>query len=715
MAKGLIAFCLFGYLVLSGCAGRQQVASIQAIPNSGKFREVMFADLDRDGFQDVIGGGETPGTVAIWYGNGSGSLVNPLFLPLKADVRSIATADFNEDGLPDLVLSVQGEASGIMVWENGGNKKWSQMRGPIEINAYEGIRTADLNKDGHMDVIAANFTTELQGGIQAWMGDGNGGWSIDRGPTIIGRFMDVAVADFNEDGYLDIAGSGWGTLGALRVWLGTDTGGWIDAGQVEKGNFNRLSVADVDGDGHVDILGGTYRSGIRIWFGKGDGSFPKSVSSLKDGSFWKVLPGDLDRDGRLDLLAGSMENRGVAALRNRGGHGWSKMKGGFPDTGTYYGMVAGDLNRDGFKDIGMASHGEGIKISMRGGDPLETETSDSPSRSIQGNGGATSILEPMENAVFKTIEGVPEYKIGPGDTLEIKMWKGIEATTLTLKVRPEGKISFGLLENLYIVGLTARELDTLITERLKEFIKVPRVDVLVTEHYSKFIKIMGPGYGHQNRSGAWRVALKGKTRLLEAISQAGSLHRNANLSRIRLQRKSGQSLTVDLFKVITLGETDQDVILDEGDLVYIPIITESENRVYVFGEVGSPGSLAFAGTEFRLLDAIIKAGGVTMYSTPASTKIVRGDPTRPAVISVDLEKLMEEGDLTQNVALTNGDFVFVPRSFIGDINLFLQHIQPLLRLAYTPSYILDIPTELEKSYQDSKEAVRFTSEEDEEN
>ena len=167
------------------------------------------------------------------------------------------------------------------------------------------------------------------------------------------------------------------------------------------------------------------------------------------------------------------------------------------------------------------------------------------------------------------------------------------------------------------------------------------------------------------------------------------MHRDANLAKVSLRRKGGQTFTLDLFKAILQGEISQDVVLDNGDVIYIPAITRETNRIFIFGEVGKPGVYNFKGSEIHLIDAVSRAGGVTIFATEKSTKVVRGDPTRPEVISADIEKLIEEGDHTQNVALSNGDLVYVPRSFIGDVNRFVKQISPVVRLILTPAAIRD--------------------------
>jgi len=252
---------------------------------SGKFRAVAIGDLDSDGNPDVVGGASSPGMVTINYGDGKGGISQPQYLPVKGDVRSVAVADINEDGLADIVFSVQKQSSGIRVWINQSRRQWKPGQGPIEINKYEGIRTADVNGDGHMDIIAANTTSPTQGGIQVWLGDGRGNWPVETGPTISGIYMDVLPADLNHDGHLDLIGAGWGTYGALRVWLGDGTGNWTSTDLLERGSFYGLSIGDLNNDGNFDIFAGTYKKGILIFVGDGRGEFSALIRGHECGKF----------------------------------------------------------------------------------------------------------------------------------------------------------------------------------------------------------------------------------------------------------------------------------------------------------------------------------------------------------------------------------------------------------------------------------------------
>ena len=87
----------------------------------------------------------------------------------------------------------------------------------------------------------------------------------------------------------------------------------------------------------------------------------------------------------------------------------------------------------------------------------------------------------------------------------------------------------------------------------------------------------------------------------------------------------------------------------------------------------------------RLLDVVAKAGGATVFASASNTKVVRGDPTQPEIMTADLQHLIEEGDQSQNIVLANGDLVYVPRNGFGEIKLFQERIRPLFDLIIYPA------------------------------
>src|SRR5215467_10626434 len=84
----------------------------------------------------------------------------------------------------------------------------------------------------------------------------------------------------------------------------------------------------------------------------------------------------------------------------------------------------------------------------------------------------------------------PDYKIGPDDTLHVSVWKEPDLTE-TLPVRPDGKISMPLLNDVTAAGLTPLELKDSITEKLKKYVSDPRVTVVVTAMNSRRVFVTG--------------------------------------------------------------------------------------------------------------------------------------------------------------------------------------------------------------------------------
>ncbi len=713
----VLAGCLATMLVL-GCAQHKayeapsaaQTPRADGLVAAGKFFAVVIEDMDNDGNPDVVGGAASPGMVTISYGDGKGALSEAQILPVHGEVRSLAVADFNEDGLNDIVFSVQKETSGIRLWVNQSKRQWKQENGPIKINTYQNLKTADVNADGHMDIIAANSTEDQKAGIQVWLGNGKGGWEVESGPTTLGRYMDTAVADVNKDGFPDLIGAGWGMQGSLRVWLGDGTGKWTATSPLSKDNYYGVSTGDLNGDGKPDILAAAYQSGIHIFQGDGQGNFKRVFGPLDhlkkryrveftnvkpefplsgSPSFWIALPVDLDGDSLLDIVASSLDAKGIMAWRNKGNNIWEPIENRFPSDGTYYGIARADLNADGSPDICAANYGEGIQIwagkaseAIRSR-PMEIEQLPAVDR-------LAVLAAPVENEVFTTINGVAVYKIGPGDVLEITYWEASVPKKEEVVVRPDGRISFGFVEDMQADGLTAAQLDKKLTKNFKNYLRKPRIDVVVKEYNSKKITLLGAiAFRSVKNTGPGKYTLKGKTTLLELLTQAGGPTPEANLSSVNIRRKTGQTISLDLFKSIHRGDPGQDFILDEDDVVFIPTLEKDGNRVYVFGEVEKPGTYTFQRSNLRLIDAISEAGGPTIFASASNTKVVRGDITKPEIISANIQNLVEKGDQSQNIALASGDMVYVPRSGLGSVNVFAKRIRPLLELMIWPARLVN--------------------------
>ena len=179
----------------------------------------------------------------------------------------------------------------------------------------------------------------------------------------------------------------------------------------------------------------------------------------------------------------------------------------------------------------------------------------------------------------------------------------------------------------------------------------------------------------------------GKERFTEFLSRAGGHLPTADLTRVQLTRGRKQYF-LNVFDALFRSDYRQDVIVEDGDVFFIPSKTEIKNRVYVMGEVGRPGLFTFD-NDITLLDAVISAGGPTVYGKPRQVLVIRGDVEKPEVVKVNLMDIIQRGDFRKNIPLNSGDVVYVARNILGDIRNFVRAFGPFLQMAQLPSNFYD--------------------------
>jgi polysaccharide export outer membrane protein len=160
----------------------------------------------------------------------------------------------------------------------------------------------------------------------------------------------------------------------------------------------------------------------------------------------------------------------------------------------------------------------------------------------------------------------PNYVIGPQDMLDISVWKEAELTR-TIPVRPDGKISMPLLNDVRAAGLTPNQLAAQITTSLKRFVTDPQVTVIVTQINSQRVYILG----EVTRTGAYPL-LPGMT-LLQALSSAGGFTQFANRKKIymfRTENGKQNKYPFDYKAVVDGKRTDENVVLKAGDTIVVP-------------------------------------------------------------------------------------------------------------------------------------------------
>jgi polysaccharide export outer membrane protein len=314
-----------------------------------------------------------------------------------------------------------------------------------------------------------------------------------------------------------------------------------------------------------------------------------------------------------------------------------------------------------------------------------------------GEAAQLDVVQPLESLPitphlqsYVEVDGFSEYVIGPTDVLDIVL-RDIDLVRERVSVRPDGNISFLLLENVRLAGRTATQADSALTAELSHFLRDPKVDVEVEEYRSKVVSLLGALQAlatSDQKTGQGRYPLKSKTTVLDLILEAGGPTPDARLDQVQLIRGTN-SYELNIQHVLDSGEQSHNVVLQGGDIVKVPGANQLTKKVVVLGEVGLPSVYMFP-TDAHLLEALGQAGGLADAALKSDIRVIRNRGGKMEMFTVNFERITKNIDLTQNVALHNNDIIFVPRSFIGDVNDALNKIQPLLDVLLLPATFRDL-------------------------
>lgn len=261
-----------------------------------------------------------------------------------------------------------------------------------------------------------------------------------------------------------------------------------------------------------------------------------------------------------------------------------------------------------------------------------------------------------------------DYRIGPEDSLAVRVMDVDENQDRPIRVDPNGYIDLPLIGRIQAAGLTVTQLKEAIAERYSRFIKQPYVSVNIAEYHSQPVSVLGA----VNQPAVHQ--LQGPKRLLEVLAMAGGPRPDAG-GKLRIMRQktigtldvpgahddeSGQFSVadLDLDRLLNTKSPAENILVRPHDVV---TVSRSE-LVYVMGEVKKAGGFTLHEKEsMSLMKALAMAEGLQRTAAPKHAKILRasGDGNRQE-IPIDLSKILD--GRAPDMSMRPDDVLFVPNN-----------------------------------------------------
>lgn len=290
--------------------------------------------------------------------------------------------------------------------------------------------------------------------------------------------------------------------------------------------------------------------------------------------------------------------------------------------------------------------------------------------SVQKPGAAPSVEITHQNlSMAKKFKENPtsEYILGAEDEIEISVFRHDELK-LKNEISQTGKINYFLVGDIEASGLTQFQLRDKVQRALSRFVKNPKVVIRITQYRSHKVYILG----QVKTPGMYRI--KNGYTLVEGLSRAGGITREAYLDGAYIVRQ-GKILLVNFYELIVKGNTDENIPLADGDLVYIP--DNRDQKVYVLGEVNRQSAVSVR-NGLNLLGAIAEAGGFTRDAKKNSLIVMRGNLSKPEIMKINVESM----DPSVNITLERGDIIYVASSTIANVERMALRLYNILQPFY---------------------------------
>lgn len=260
-----------------------------------------------------------------------------------------------------------------------------------------------------------------------------------------------------------------------------------------------------------------------------------------------------------------------------------------------------------------------------------------------------------------------EYRIGPGDVLEIEFWQDPTLNS-TLRVSRDGTITLDIIDEIKAAGRTTQELQEDIVRQMSRLNqRISQAVVRVTEYNYLYVFVSG----QVNEPG--KMTFDELPDLWTIINEAGGVTETGDLSRVTIIRggdEAGKVEVVDVAEAISSGQLSSLPKIRRGDTIDIPRTpvglpsaafgrsAEQKNLIYVVGAVTTPGPVEYQ-TNIDVLEAVALAGGPTEEADIRKARVVCKDGFYGQTMEIDLDHYSRFGAPSRYV-LSKEDVVVVP-------------------------------------------------------
>jgi hypothetical protein len=377
-------------LVASAAPSATFAASVAYTVGANPFG-MAVGDFNLDGWPDLAMANDdtasgSKDSVSVLLNKGNGIFAAARNYKVDTGTTAVAVADFNGDGMPDLVVLsstsqrltvLQGNGSGTFTV---GTQHFSAGNGPVR------LAVADFDGDGKIDVVVVN---KRSNNVSVLLGNGNLTFQNAANYPVGTSPYAAAVGDFNRDGIPDLAVSNAGSNN-VTILLGKGDGTFQPGVSYAVGAAPAyLAIADFNGDRKQDlVVANTNSSNLSVMLGNGDGTFQAAVNYAASGGPIGIAAVDVNGDGNLDLVTSGYSANKLIVLQGNG-NGTFQAQVSYPLGSKPTALAAADFNGDSRTDIAVANSGAN-SVSVLLGSTTTTSTTLTSSANPSKSGTAVT-------------------------------------------------------------------------------------------------------------------------------------------------------------------------------------------------------------------------------------------------------------------------------------------------------------------------------------